>query len=169
MIEEKYGKDSKEIENFMKGAALISRDHARTPFPWTKDEPFAGFTHAEKPWFSMNESFKDGINAAEEQEDPDSVLNFWKKALQVRKEHKDIMVYGYDFEFVDLDNEKLFMYTKRNGGKKLFAALNFSDDEVEFSVPNANAKYSLIFGNYDEVDGDVRTLKPWEGRLYYEN
>ena len=169
MIKEKYGENSQEIKNFMKGAALISRDHARTPFPWTKDEPFAGFTGAKKPWFSMNESFREGINAETEEEDPNSVLNFWKKALQVRKEHKDVMVYGYDFEFIDLDNDKLFMYTKKNGDKKLFAALNFSDEELEFPVPDKDAEYSLIFGNYDCADGAVRTLKPWEGKLYYMN
>ncbi|QID83232.1 oligo-1,6-glucosidase ima2 [Saccharomyces pastorianus] len=58
-----------------------------------------------KPWFYLNESFREGINVEDEQKDPNSVLAFWKEALRFRKAHKDITVYGYDFEFIDLDNK----------------------------------------------------------------
>ena len=167
IIKEKYGDESVEMKKFKEGVALIARDHSRTPFPWTSEEPYAGFTRGEKPWFGVNESFREGINATDELKDPNSVLNFWKKALKLRKEHKDIMVYGYDFEFYDLDNERLFMYTKRNGDRKLFAALNFSGEEVEFSVPVKDAKYTPFFGNYDNLEAEFRVLQPWEGRLYY--
>ncbi|ONH71649.1 Alpha-glucosidase MAL32 [Saccharomyces cerevisiae] len=109
-----------------------------------------------------------GINAEDESKDPNSVLNFWKEALRFRKAHKDITVYGYDFEFIDLDNKKLFSFTKKYDNKTLFAALNFSSDSIDFTIPNNSSSFKLEFGNYprSEVDASSRTLKPWEGRIY---
>lgn len=112
-IKAEHGEDSAQMKKFLKAIALISRDHARTPMQWTREEPNAGFSGpTAKPWFYVNESFRDKINVADEVDDPNSLLNFWKKALEFRKAHKEITVYGYDFEFIDLDNKKLFSFTK---------------------------------------------------------
>lgn len=168
-IKEEHGVESEQMKRYLEAVAVMSRDHARTPMPWTHEEPNAGFCGPKaKPWFSLNESFRDGIDAEDEIEDSNSVLHFWRKALKFRNTHKDIAVYGYDFEFVDLDNKKLFSFTKRFGQKTLFAALNFSSDEVAFEIPNDDSKYSLVFGNYptDKVDASSRSLKAWEGRVY---
>lgn len=168
IIKSEYGDDSEEMKKFLEGIALISRDHARTPMQWTREEPNAGFSGpSSKTWYHMNESFRDGINVEDEAKDPDSVLNFWKKAIQFRKEHKDITVYGYDFEFIDLDNDKLFSFSKKYGNKTLVAALNFSSDEVKFELP-AEGTFKLAFGNYPESQTESlsRSLRPWEGRIY---
>ncbi|EHM99617.1 YOL157C-like protein [Saccharomyces cerevisiae x Saccharomyces kudriavzevii VIN7] len=136
---------------------------------WSHEEPNAGFSgHNAKPWFYLNESFREGINVDDEAKDPNSVLNFWKEALRFRKAHKDITVYGYDFEFIDLDNGKLFSFTKKYGNKTLFAALNFSSDVIDFTIPNDSPSFKLEFGNFPkkEVDASSRSLKPWEGRIY---
>ncbi|CAI4511535.1 ALS_1a_G0023160.mRNA.1.CDS.1 [Saccharomyces cerevisiae] len=77
--------------------------------PWTKDKPNAGFTGPDvKPWFFLNESFEQGINVEQESRDDDSVLNFGKRALQARKKYKELMIYGYDFQFIDLDSDQIF-------------------------------------------------------------
>ena len=154
------------MRKFFEALALISRDHERTPFPWTGEEPCAGFSKNAKPWLDINESFRDGINAEAELKDKDSVFFFWKKALQVRKEYKDILVYGHNFQFFDLDNDKLFMFTKDADSKKMFAVFNFSSDKTDFPVPDEKASYTMFFGNYADTDGNSRTLQPWEGRLY---
>ncbi|KAF4002932.1 Oligo-1,6-glucosidase IMA2 domain protein [Saccharomyces cerevisiae] len=168
-IKEEHGENSKEMKRFLEAIALISRDHARTPMQWSREEPNAGFSGPNaKPWFYLNESFREGINAEDESKDPNSVLNFWKEALRFRKATKDITVYGYDFEFIDLDNKKLFSFTKKYDNKTLFAALNFSSDSIDFTIPNNSSSFKLEFGNYprSEVDASSRTLKPWEGRIY---
>lgn len=168
VIKKEHGENSPEMKDFLEGIALISRDHARTPMQWTHEEPNAGFSGpGAKPWFHLNESFRDGINVEDESQDANSVLNFWKKALKFRKEHKDIAIYGYDFSFIDLDNEKLFSFTKKYGNKTLFAALNFSSENLDFQIPSEGS-YKLVFGNYADgnVDAASKTLKPWEGRIY---
>ncbi|CAI4038663.1 hypothetical protein SMKI_06G0080 [Saccharomyces mikatae IFO 1815] len=117
------------MRKFFEALALISRDHERTPFPWTGEEP----------WLDTNESFRDGINAEAELKDKDSVFFFWKKALQVRKEHNDILVYGHTLQFFDLDNDILFMFTKDMDSKK--KVLPFS-----ISVATTQISKSLIKG-----------------------
>ena len=61
----------------------------------------------------MNDFFREGINVEDEIKDFNLVLNFWKEVLKFRKVYKDIIVYGYDFEFIDLDNKKLFSFIKK--------------------------------------------------------
>ncbi|CAI6492600.1 CFF_HP2_G0020230.mRNA.1.CDS.1 [Saccharomyces cerevisiae] len=80
-----------------------------------------------------------------------------RRPWNFRKAHKDITVYGYDFDF-----------TKKYNNKTLFAALNFSSDATDFKIPNDGSSFKLEFGNYpkNEVDASSRTLKPWEGRIY---
>ncbi|QID84729.1 alpha-glucosidase mal32 [Saccharomyces pastorianus] len=160
IIKEKFGKNSMEMKKFLEGIALFSRDHARTPMPWSQEEPNAGFTGPDaRPWYFLNE-LSAGINVEEESGDGAS-------GLQARRENKELMVYGYDFQFIDLDSDKLFSFTKEYEGKMLFAALNFSGEETEFSAPKEDSSLSFVLGNYDDVDASSRILKPWEGRLYY--
>ncbi|SCU86348.1 LAFA_0E00188g1_1 [Lachancea sp. 'fantastica'] len=168
IIAKKYGKKSLQMESFLRGIDLLSRDHARSPMPWSSESPNAGFCGPNaQPWFFWNETYNQGINAADEESNPDSVLHFWRKVLETRKKNKKVVVYGYDFEFIDLNNDKLFSFTKRSEDKKLFVALNFSDEEIEYKFPQGTTSSSLILGNYDNIDQSSRVLQPWEGRLYY--
>lgn len=160
---ERFGADSKEVRGMIDGLALMSRDHSRTPFPWSSEGKYGGFGSS-KPWFHMNENFKQGINVEDEENDPDSVLNFWRKAIAARKQHKDLLVYGYDFKFYDLDNKKLFAFTKKYGDTTLFAALNFSGETLKFNLPKG--QYSKFFGTHSD-GGEKDLLRPWEGRLYF--
>ncbi|CDO93417.1 unnamed protein product [Kluyveromyces dobzhanskii CBS 2104] len=171
VLVDKFGADSAEVKEYVDGLNLICRDHARTPFPWTSEAPFAGFTNAKEPWFSLTETFQQGINAEDELKDPNSVFHFWKKAIQVRKTHKDVLNYGYDFTFVDHDNEKLFAFTKKYGEKLLYVVLNFSREETEFNFLEGHETHDYIFGNYPEAEVDTSSnkLKPWEGRYYFAN
>lgn len=170
MLVEKFGESSEEVMDYIKGLELISRDHARTPFPWSSEEPYAGFTSKNSggPWFSLTDTFKEGINVEDQLKDADSVLSFWKKAIKTRKCHKNLLNYGYDFAFHEYENENIFAFTKIYGEEVLFTVLNFSCDESKFSFPEIYSSYNVLFGNYLEqkLDPSSTLLKPWEGRLY---
>jgi maltose alpha-D-glucosyltransferase / alpha-amylase len=70
---------------------LEGRNAVRTPMQWSA-EPYAGFSTVE-PHELARDLVKDGpysyqkLNVAQEQEDPDSLLNWMKKLIKVRKEH----------------------------------------------------------------------------------
>ena len=60
----------------------MSRDNARTPVQWS-DSDNAGFTTG-TPWLKVNSNYKD-INVQNQENDPDSVLNYYRKLVATRK------------------------------------------------------------------------------------
>jgi glycosidase len=134
-----------------------SRDNARTPMQWD-DSPQAGFTTGSTPWMRVNDNYKE-INAASQVNDPESVFSTYKSALDKRKEHKDIFVYG-DFELVDEENDKVFAYKRvaRNGNAALIVC-NFSTDEVVWSS-GVKAREVLVSstGRKTVGDGEIRLV-----------
>lgn len=72
-----------------------SRDHARTPMQWDASEN-AGFTSG-TPWLMVNPDYV-RVNAAAQESDPDSVLNYYRRLIALRKE-RPAMVYGEFTEY----------------------------------------------------------------------
>lgn len=105
-----------------------SRDHARTPMQWDDSEN-AGFTTG-KPWLKVNENYRE-INVAKEEQDPESVLNFYKMAIALRKDedYKDIFTAGEIIpRFTDFDT--VFAFERRLGEMSVLIAANFGTDKV---------------------------------------
>ena len=69
-------------EEALEACYLHSRDNARTPMQWS-DAPHGGFTSG-TPWFMVNPNYR-SINVAEQQAREDSVLNYYKKLIALRK------------------------------------------------------------------------------------
>ncbi|KAJ4423954.1 hypothetical protein N0V82_001382 [Gnomoniopsis sp. IMI 355080] len=167
--------DPQALARVVKNMAILGRDNARTPVQWD-DSAHGGFTTSkEGPWMRVNDSYTD-INVAKQLVEPGSVLNFWKEMIKFRKAHADLLVYG-TFEVMDPGGEKTFVYIKRHGGETALVALNFSDDNQTFNLPE-NGEYSLQVGNYNQEletgkkvpGGSEISLRPWEGHLYiFEN
>lgn len=80
-----------------------TRDHARTPMQWDTSD-HAGFTIG-IPWLSVNPNHKE-INVESGVDNPDSVLQFYRKLIRLRKENS-IMVYG-EFEIILNDHDQIF-------------------------------------------------------------
>ncbi|KAG9549110.1 alpha-glucosidase-like protein maltase, partial [Aureobasidium melanogenum] len=149
-----------------------ARDHSRTPVQWSA-EPNAGFCKADvTPWMRVNDDYKEvNAEAQRKQNDPDklSVLQFWKRGLANRKEHKDVFVYG-DFQVLDENDKKVFAYKRASEKEAFVLALNFSKDEVKWQIPEAAKVKKWVAGNYtagqpDKPTSGTITLRPFEGVL----
>jgi glycosidase len=122
----------------------------------------AGFTTNEKPWFSINPNYVD-INVENAKNDENSILNFYKELLKLRKTHKAI-IYG-SFHLYYKKDKKLFVYEKRHENERVFVVVNVSEEFTKIKVPkevNLN-DFTLILSNYQE---NGETLKPYECRIY---
>ncbi len=63
----------------------IGRDKCRSPMQWA-DAPNGGFSPAGvQPWLPVNPNYAQGVNVAEQMDDPDSLLNFYRRMLRLRK------------------------------------------------------------------------------------
>jgi oligo-1,6-glucosidase len=126
------------------------------------DTENAGFTTGE-PWFYVNENYKD-INVAQQEQDPDSILNFYKKAIRLRKE-LPVVRYGDYKEHFPL-SASVYTYTRSMDDQKLLVVCSFTKEPVHMFVPKEFdlEEAELILHNYEDAAGD--TLKPYECRVY---
>ena len=133
-----------------------SRDNARTPMQWD-DSKNAGFTTG-TPWIDVNPNYTK-INAKEQIAREDSVFNYYKKLIALRKEY-EIIVYG-DYNLLLPEDKDLFVYERSLDGKKLLVACNFSENEREFDFGVAkNGK--VLINNYKDFSLNNKKLKPFE-------
>ncbi|MDT3426626.1 oligo-1,6-glucosidase [Paenibacillus forsythiae] len=125
-----------------------SRDNARTPMQWN-GTPHGGFT-AGTPWIEVNPNYT-AINAENVLADPDSIFYFYRKLIQLRKEH-EIMVYG-KYDLILDDHEEIYAYTRTWNDEKWLVICNFSDGTPWFQFPDSLASYTSaawMIGNYAE-------------------
>lgn len=144
--------------------AYASRDNARTPVQWSAEEN-AGFSTG-TPWFHVNPNYKE-INVAAAEADPDSILNYYRAILKLRKEYKDTAIYGEYKEHLGCD-KRVMVYDKiAEDGSKLTVVINLSDKTVSARRAKkfvaADAK--RLIGNYKGSMADM--LKPYEAHVFY--
>ena len=114
----------------------MSRDNARTPVQWS-DSDNAGFTTG-TPWLKVNSNYKD-INVQNQENDPDSVLNYYRRLVATRKspEYKEVFTYGV-FEPAYEDTEYVMAYYRVSDNQRILVAANFGKDaktiELKFPV-----------------------------------
>jgi oligo-1,6-glucosidase len=119
-----------DLKDFLESQKITARDNGRTPFQWDATAN-AGFSGG-KPWLKVNPNFTT-VNVAAEEKDTNSCLNYFKKAVQLRKANK-VLVYG-KYELLDKPNEKVYAYTRGEGAEKVLVILNFSKDKVDWAIP----------------------------------
>ena len=137
-----------------------SRDHARTPMQWD-DSANAGFT-AGTPWFKVNDNYKE-INVTTEERDQESVLNYYKKAIRLRKseEYKEVFAVGEIApRFTELDT--IFAYERVYKKQHILIAANFGIEEVCLNQEWESGELLLANGAFHETERKELTLAPGE-------
>ena len=139
-----------------------SRDSSRTLVQWDNSDN-GGFTTSDKPWFYANPNYVT-VNAAAQEEDPNSILNFYRKAIALRKRLSCVR-WGKYTEYQKNSN-KLYVYSMQDDRQKILVVCSFSDREQKFKAPAGFHMdlAQLALGNYEHPDLGV--LKPYEARVY---
>lgn len=122
----------------------ISRDNARTPMQWN-DEEYGGFSTV-TPWIDINENYM-LINVEEQENNENSVLNYYRKVIAYRKANQDLINCKLSVEVIG----QLLILKKESG---LVGIYNFSKNKVQYKV---NGK--IIMNNYNEYNG---TFEPYQ-------
>lgn len=140
----------------------MGRDNSRTPMQWD-GSPSAGFSTG-TPWIKVAEDFQTW-NVKVQQDDSDSVLNFWICLLALRKS-SPCLIYGR-FNFVDRENEQVYAYERTDQSEGYLIVCSFCAQTVEWRCPLDPG--SLLLSNYaqeGEYLGGNMALRPYEARLY---
>ncbi|WP_266367831.1 glycoside hydrolase family 13 protein [Tellurirhabdus rosea] len=153
---------------FLAAANRIARDHARTPMPWD-DGPMAGFTDGPATWLKLNPDFGE-INVRKAVSDPESVWHYYRKLIQLRKQHP-ALIYG---DYTDLNpvSDEVFAYTRTLDREIVLVVVNFVGQPVEIDLGGilVAAQKTLLMANYP-VAADASpelafALRPFEARVY---
>ena len=145
----------KSLEKIIHG----SRDHARTPVQWNEEEN-SGFSISE-PWIYMDEDYKK-YNVEKQLHNPDSIINFYKNLIQIRKSNI-ALIYG-EFEALSKDEKNIFCYYRNYENKKYYIELNITNIPQKRIIDIEN--YKLLLSNYKDRSKDLRE---YEANLYLYN
>ncbi|MEB7755963.1 alpha-glucosidase [Staphylococcus xylosus] len=136
---------------------MENRDNSRTPMQWN-NQTNSGFSE-HSPWFPVNPNYKT-INVADQQQDPNSILNFYKSLITLKKSD-DIYTYG-TFDLVDKNNEQVFAYTRTLNNKKVLIVANLTNQTATFKYDNSINQDNILLHNYKNEAIDINAIKPFE-------
>ncbi|MBQ2927313.1 MAG: alpha-glucosidase [Oscillospiraceae bacterium] len=153
---------NKTEEQRLKRQWRSARDSARTPVQWSAEKN-AGFSDADTTWISVNANYT-WLNAAQQEEDPDSILNFYRKAIALRKKLSCVR-YGEYKEYFH-NSDKFYMYSMEDEKQKILVVCSFHEKAMKVPTPRGfdMEKAQLILCNYAEPKKN--TLHPYECKVY---
>ncbi len=141
---------------------MSSRDSARTPMQWSGKKN-AGFSTV-KPWFTVNPNYRK-VNVEREEKDPESILNFYRQLLALRK-NNDTLLWGRYREYYP-KSRRIYMYERRYRGERILVVCSFADRDIRYRLPKGYAADRLeeLLCNYP-AEGKTGRLRPYEVQVF---
>jgi alpha-glucosidase len=130
------------------------RDGCRSPMQWN-DEENAGFSIIE-PWLPVHSNFNER-NVESQTADPDSILNFVKNIIRIRKNEPALQ--RGDFNPAITDPGHLLAFTRTLGADKIIVILNFSSRELTYQLPDGD--WVSLFDN-QTTENKLLKINPYQ-------
>jgi alpha-glucosidase len=152
--------EGKTDEEILTDLATFSRDRCRTPMQWDKNAN-AGFSPAGvKTWLPVHDNFRQGMNVAEQEQDEDSLLHFYRKLLHCRKDNYALQ-YG-KYRVVDSEQNEYLAFLRESDKGSVLVLLNFSENAAKVGY-SASAEVLLSNEKRSErVQTGALSLLPFE-------
>ena len=109
----------------------------RSAFEWYKSDRGKGMAY----WYKVKGPWKDkfnadvpndGISLEEERNDPNSLWNFYREMIRLRKSHPEVSEGVY--QTLTNNSDQVFSFMRYAGNKKFVVAVNLSDKAVKANV-----------------------------------
>ena len=112
----------------------------------------------------MNESYKK-VNVEMETEDKNSVLSHYKKMIELRQKSKysDCLIYG-EFVPLDLKNDEIIAYSRKDDNYELICINNFSSKSQEIDLKDKFSVKEILIENIEDIQINENriNLKPYQ-------
>lgn len=142
--------------------AARSRDNGRTPMQWTNTEN-GGFSQ-EEPWIPLSEKYRPEITVETQLLDEDSILNFYKKLIHLRKQLP--VISEGRIEFIKTGQTKIMAYKRWYGDDILVVFCNMDSSKQSIMLDEDWQGYQKVLGNYgdapERLTGEKYELRPYE-------
>lgn len=151
------------FEEVKESVRFWSRDNARTPMQWS-DQNYADFSQS-KPWLAVHPNHE-GVNVERERSDQNSVLNYYRRLIALRKS-AEVLVYG-EYKPLLQNHEKIFAYLREWKGDRVMVAMNFTPEEVTILEELSFDRKQLLLGNYGNEAAPLKNqrLKPYQSAIF---
>lgn len=138
-----------------------NRDQARSPMPWGGG-PNGGFSTG-RPWIRMAPDV-DTRTVANQDTDPSSVLNTYRRLLWLRRRHPALQVGAY--RRLPSRSDDVFAFERSTAGETIIVAVNFAATPRSLRIRTAK-RWKPLFDTHapaqaEVVGGDELTLRPYE-------
>lgn len=142
-------------EAALKYLDATGRDHSRTPMQWSNEQN-AGFTTG-TPWIRVNPNYPK-INVEQAKANPESVLQFYRKLIRLRKSH-EAFAEG-EFRAICEESNEIGGYRRAFEGAVFTVLCNFTKELQQMpELPNLRDNAVLLCNRADHESG---ILKPYE-------
>ncbi|MEO6850157.1 MAG: alpha-amylase family glycosyl hydrolase, partial [Mucilaginibacter sp.] len=119
----------------------------REAFEWNKSDSGQGMTLWYKdtgPWWDQtNLKPDDGISLEEEKDDPNSLYNFYRSLLHIRKSH--VALGTGRFKNLENDNPEVFSFTRYHSKKAVVVVVNLSGELQSVTITLEKSNFSTGF------------------------
>ena len=150
-------------EEAMKIVMERSRDNGRTPMQWS-DEINGGFSKG-TPWIESIKNYKE-INVKNQIDDEDSIFNYYRKLIALRKEHR-VIALGKTISLAEND-KNVYMFKRVLENEELLVVTNFYNVECSIELDFEIEGYECILSNNGEKVTLEKNLKlqPYDALVF---
>jgi len=151
-------------EETMKIIMERSRDNGRTPMQWNSEKN-AGFSNG-TPWIDVIYNYKD-INVEKQKNDPDSILNFYRTLILLRKKYKAISL-GTTIPLAE-NHKSVYVYKRIYENQELLVINNFYGEKTEINLDFDTTGYTNILSNSNNnrtLENKMK-LEPYDSLIFY--
>lgn len=140
-----------------------SRDNSRTPMQWNR-ERYAGFSDV-TPWIAVNKNYTQ-VNVESEIADEDSILQYVRKLIQLRKQYSIIALGTY--EAILMEHLQVFAFKRNLNKEEMIVIQNFYGQETTVSLPETSNFECLLCNYQKQAYATTITLRPYEAIIFYK-
>jgi alpha-glucosidase len=138
----------------LQAAAELTRDKCRTPMQWGGEANGGFCPQGVRPWLPVHPNHAAGVNVADQLDDPDSMLAFYRTLLAVRRENPALSV--GDYEPLQASDPDLLLFARTSEEGNCLVALDFSDSagriEAGLEIPGTGR---VLYGSHRAIGEDI--------------
>lgn len=141
-----------------------SRDNGRTPMQWS-DEINGGFSKG-TPWIESIKNYRD-INVKNQIDDEDSILNYYRKLIALRKKYR-VIALGKTIPLAEKD-KNIYMFKREFENEELLVINNFYGNSCEINLDFDIEGYECTLSNGDmnkKLDKNLK-LEAYDSFVFY--
>src|SRR5262245_41975401 len=151
-------------EDALAVAAVYTRDRCRTPMQWSSAVN-AGFSpESVHTWLPINPNYAQGVNVTDQVNDPESMLNFYKQMLRLRRQTPALI----DGDYIPLHetSDDYFAFLRKNAEQTCLVVLNLSNKlhnlKFDFGSQDARCLFSTHTLKGETVSLEALKIAPYE-------